>query len=189
MRFTNKEVGADGELTKTVDFKFIYMNSQQKKYIILVFSCLVIILATVCFFMPKRINQIDFNKNNITLPIPSESDAKMKINTKKGLVIINNVYKNTVEHLSNNGVAFADNDDYYMAYYPADQGFLIVIQNKDIQSARQKAEADFLSILGIFRDDACKLKVSLAVPFYVNEFAAGGNYHLSFCSDGKPFPE
>jgi hypothetical protein len=76
-----------------------------------------------------------------------------------------------------------------MAYYTQDQGFLIVITNKDIEPARKSAEAAFLKILGLEqeKEKACSLKVSLTVPFDVNAQASGTNYGLSFCPNGKPF--
>lgn len=123
-----------------------------------------------------------------SFPIPSASDPKMTITTPQGTLELNNVYKNPLENLSNGGVSFKDNSDYYMAYYPQDQGFLVVIQNPDIKTARDKAEADLLETLGIDKSAACKLKVSITVPYDVNASASGQEYGLSFCPNAKQFP-
>lgn len=120
--------------------------------------------------------------------IPSANDKDISIKTPVGAITINNVYKDAISQLSQGGVSFKDNNDYYIAYYPQDQGFIITMKNQDIQKARQEAEADFVQTLGITKDQACSLRVSLTIPEDVNEQASGGNYGLSFCPNGKPFP-
>jgi hypothetical protein len=162
------------------------MSNQNKIRLVFIFFGLTILMTTAFLFIS---NQSQTQQNKTSPSAPSKNDINIIIRTAKGDVNIKNIYKNPLQHLSANGVAFADNSDYYMAYYPEDQGFLIVIQNKDIQFSRQKAEADFLTILEISKDDACKLKVSLTVPFDVDENASGGNYHLSFCPNGTVFPK
>jgi hypothetical protein len=76
-----------------------------------------------------------------------------------------------------------------MAYYPKQQGFIIAIINSDLDKSRKFAEEDFLSILNITKDQACKLNVSMTVLSDISSLAGGGNYGLSFCPDGKPFPK
>lgn len=110
----------------------------------------------------------------------------LEIQTEKGTVPINNVYKDPVEKLSMNGVAFVNNSDYYMAFYPQDNGFLISINSSDVVSAERKAEKSFLKQLGITEEQACELKVSITVPYSVSEEYSGGNYTFSFCPDGNP---
>jgi len=69
------------------------------------------------------------------------------------------------------------------------ESFYLVIENSDVQSARDMLEKDFLEVLGISEKEACKLKITLSVPFGVNEDLAGENYGLSFCPNGKKFFE
>ena len=104
-------------------------------------------------------------------------------------VSVTNVYNMEIQRLSRNGVAFRDNADYYMAYYPIPQpGFVITLSNSNVRKAREAAEKDFLEILGISKEQACQLHVSLAVPNSVNAKASGVDYNLSFCPDGIPLP-
>ncbi len=116
-----------------------------------------------------------------------ETQEKLEIHTRKGIIKINNVYKKSISELSNSGVAFADNNNYYMAFYPQDESFIVVIQNEDVFSARKAAEEDFLKILGISSGDACLLNISLRIPFDISEAYSGEDYGLSFCPNGKNF--
>jgi hypothetical protein len=123
-----------------------------------------------------------------TFPIPSASDEKMPVKTIDGETIyLNNVYSQTVESLSQGGVDFVENSDYYMAYYPQDQAFVITLLNSDIKTARNNAERDLLAVLGIDEQVSCQLKVSITVPYSVNADASGQEYGLSFCPGEKPF--
>jgi len=172
---------------------------ERKKIILSSLILTVLVLSVVCgivFFRSAK-NQPSpsqpSNQNVGGLPskgyyTPSSSDKDIHLQTSGGEVIINNIYKNAINTYSDGGVSFKDNNDYYIAYYPQDQGFIVTIENPDIQTARQKAEADFVQTLGITQAQACQLRVSLGVPVSVNEQASGGNYGLSFCPNGKPFP-
>ena len=125
----------------------------------------------------------DVENNNGHLPIEElAKKPNLNIQTEEGVITINNVYKNPVERLSMDGIAFAKNENYYMAFYPQDEGFLISINDHDVVPAAKKAEDDFIKQLNITKEQACKLKVSITVAFDVNEDYAGGNYGFSFCS-------
>lgn len=182
--------GVLGELTANVTIKTAKMN-RKLKFFFLAFGIFVFIVAVILILAnPKKTNKekVAPSSPSSSGEFPTLTEPKFTIKTPEGNVEVNNVYRNAIERLSKNGVAFKDND-YYMAYYPEDQGFLIVIQNTDIEATRKKAEADFLEILGITQEQACKLRVSLTVPLKVNEKAGGGNYGLSFCPNGKDFPK
>ena len=119
---------------------------------------------------------------------PSPTDKTISIKTPNGTVDIDNIYKNPAASLSLGGVSFQDTDNYDEAYYPQDQVFLIVITDSNIQEGRQQAESQFLQALNISKNQACLLKVNLSVPESISEAAAGKNYGLSFCPNGKAFP-
>ncbi|MFA5360206.1 MAG: hypothetical protein WC349_04600 [Patescibacteria group bacterium] len=138
-----------------------------KKYL---YTILIILLITIIAFLV-----IYFIKN----------PNKMIISTAKEKIKINNIYKNSIEKFDS-GVEFKKNPDYLIDYYAPDQSFIIVITNPNIAEIRKKAEKDFLDTLNINQEQACKLTISVGVPFSVNENAAGINYGLSFCPDGKP---
>jgi hypothetical protein len=132
--------------------------------------------------------QFPISQPSSNFHLPDRNDEKMFIETKDGNVATNNLYKSPVENLDKNGVLFEENAGFHSSFYPQDQGFLITILDTNIEKGRRDAEENFLQDLGITKDEACKLKVDLGVPSFVNQDAAGKNYGLSFCPNGKPFP-
>ena len=119
-----------------------------------------------------------------------KNQTQITVKTADGTVSINNpATLPDKKPLSSNGVNFKDNANYSIDFYPEDQGFIIAILDPNIQAARDMAEKDFIQTLGISPADACKLKVSLAIPFRINEKVSGINYGLSFCPNGKAFPK
>ena len=168
----------------------------KKFYLITVAVTLIISAAIVFFFFnfsrnvseetTQKISEKTKEGKYINLPIEELSQkSKLEIETGSGDVEINNVYKKLKEKLSKNGVAFEDNNDYYMAFYPQDNGFLIVINNADVISAGEKAEKNFMEQLGITKEQACKLKVSITVPYDVSEEYSGEVFGFSFCPDAE----
>jgi ABC-type antimicrobial peptide transport system permease subunit len=169
----------------------------KKFYLLTIIGTLVIaaIIVSIFVYYENKNQQTVANKSTgqngqgeyLTLPIGEiAKKPNLEIPTEKEKVNINNVYKNPVEKLSQNGVAFKENSDYYMAFYPEDNGFLIVINSSDVISAEKRAEDDFLKQLGITKDQACELKISVTVPVSVSETYGGGTYGLSFCPGGNP---
>jgi len=188
----------------------------KKNIIIAIF---IILIVAVSFFFVFRTKKIDttevpssvkitepateeptkkseiITENEDTQPIKQESPFikpetdRFDVETKDGAVSIVNIYKKSVADASFNGVIFKDNNLYYIAYYPNPEGFIITINNSDIERARAAAEKDFIETLKISKSDACKLNISLAVPMSVRESIAGQNFGLSFCPDGKAFPK
>jgi len=70
---------------------------------------------------------------------------------------------------------------YRIVYYPADEGFLIPILGRPFEEYREKAEQEFLEVLSVDEQDACKMKVSITTPFSYNPEYAGVNWKLSWC--------
>lgn len=140
----------------------------QKKYLLIIVFILTVLLILLLSFLAN------FDKISIT--------------TNEGEIKINDIYKNPTELLPNNDVVFKENKNYSLYYYPNDQSFTITILSKNLQTARDEAEKNFLKELNISEKDACKLKIFLGMPFFVNKQMSGKNFGLSFCPDGKPFP-
>ena len=157
------------------------------KIILFVFVLMTVGIIGYYFFAISRNSSLEENGESFSVPSPSE--PKFEIKTKEGKVTVNNIYQNPIKNLSQSGVRFLENESYIADFYPQDQGFLMVIENSDVQSARDMLEKDFLEVLGISEKEACKLKITLSVPFGVNEDLAGENYGLSFCPNGKKFFE
>jgi hypothetical protein len=168
----------------------------KKAYILIAFVVASLIFVIVFIIINNSKNQQSATSNNsapapgnyYSLPISElQKEDKLEIPTNKGTVNINNVYKNPVEQLSQNGVSFTQNSDYYMSFYPKNNGFLITLLNPDLEKARSEAENDFINKLGITKDQACSLNVSITIPNSVSTKYSGGIYNFSFCPGSTPF--
>lgn len=171
-------------------------NSKKIILVITVFALLGLIFI-IYFYRKNNTSDSITNQPKTTInqfPIipgekPSVSSNTFDIKTQEGEISVKNIYAlPDTKPLSDDGINFENNQYYYMAYYPKQQGFLISILNPDIEKARTLAEQYFLDVLNTSKSDACKLNVSLTVSPNANKKASGGNYRLSFCPNGKPFP-
>ena len=159
----------------------------KKIYYILVPLIIVLASSAIYFVLLKKENMQN-PPLQTTFTEPTGSDERMTLSTVNGDIEINNLYKNSVAKLYHNGVLFKQTPDFEMSFYPDDQGFIISLLNPDLQKARNEAEKAFLETLGISKEQTCLLKISLGVTADINEKAAGQNYGLSFCPNGKPLP-
>jgi len=131
----------------------------------------------------------NYKKTLPSVAPPPKASEKLTLKTPGGDVVINDITKNPVSTGDNRAILFARTEDYDMLFFPTDQGFIITLSQPDIQIARTHAEEDFLKILGINKQQACRLTVSLAVPVSISEKASGLDYGLSFCPGSKPLPK
>lgn len=114
----------------------------------------------------------------------------VRIETDAGDLTIGNPFKDSVRYNEKyQDLLMAQNLYYHIQFFAADQSFNITLLNRDIWTAREKAEADLLQRLHLTQEEACNLKVNLAVPASVNATAFGGNYGLSFCPGSYPLPD
>lgn len=116
-------------------------------------------------------------------PIPTTD--KVVIPTPNGNIIINNFFKTANKISPTGGATLKKENNYIIAYIRFDNSFAIALMKKPLQQARQDAENALLAILGINKDEACKLTLTLGVPISVDRNAAVKNYGLSFCPNGK----
>lgn len=118
------------------------------------------------------------------------------IGTSQGVVEMKNFYKTFVD-TEEGLVILKDTDEYEIAYDRENSSFLIYLKNPSSKDDRKNAEADFLNILGINQENACKLNVQESGSAS-SQFAApsgeprsprgeaagqgrGENSYLSFC--------
>ena len=102
-------------------------------------------------------------------------------------IVINDPYKNALKIVSGNA-DMKKTPDYEIVYLGVMKSFVITLYGENLSDSRNKAEQAFLESLGIAKDAACKLNVTLAVAPEANKNAAGKNYGLSFCPQGKSLP-
>lgn len=117
----------------------------------------------------------------------SEQNAKgMIIQTAKGNVSVRDFSKNLVRQTANTQT-LASVPEYEISYFLADHAFAITIYGTPLQKVRDSAEDKFLEILGIGKGEACKLSVSLTVPYQVDVDHSGKDFGLSFCPKSLQF--
>lgn len=161
-----------------------------KKIIIL--FLIIILGGGTLYFVFTRDTAEKPTQNGTTFPlsgytISSSPDGnKLLIHTPlEDAIEANNFLKNAIPEGGGN-YELARSPEYSIGYFEKDGSFQIAILQRPASAARGKAELKFLEILGIGINDACKLNVSLGVPFFVDP-ALGQNYGLSFCQDGISF--
>jgi len=96
-------------------------------------------------------------------------------------VLIQNVYNQSIKKLDSGEVLFADNTQFSFAYLPQTDEFIITILETPVDGIIHTAEATFVRTLAISHTEACKLKVSVGVPYFVDDSRAGKRLSLSFC--------
>lgn len=122
--------------------------------------------------------------SNPVTPIPPGDN--ITLTTRKGSVTTKNFLK-TAEDFGAGVYALSMTENYHINYYRPDNGFQIAILTRPAQTGRDQAETALLEMLGITEQEACKLLVSLSVPFDVDPSLATKEFGLSFCPDGIPF--
>ncbi len=74
-----------------------------------------------------------------------------------------------------------------IAYFKNDQSFLITLEAEPLKQNRLLAEQELLKMLQIDEQSACRLKVSLVIPYEISPALSGKDYGLSFCPAGISF--
>jgi hypothetical protein len=112
------------------------------------------------------------------------TDDTFVIQTPSGGVAVRNFYKDNPVIYGDVNVMLATGGDYHIQYERTQGQFFIGLlarTREQARSMRVRAEDALLEKLGISRQEACKLEVSVAVPGSWNLELAGVNYGLSFC--------
>ena len=121
-----------------------------------------------------------------------ESTDKLKINTiNGGYITVEDFYKNPYTQVFDpqNDAVIKESDNYTITYYAKFQSFNIALTGGDLHFVRTEAENALLEKLGISKEEACQLTVSLGVPYFANAKASGTEYGLSFCPNSVPLPK
>lgn len=126
----------------------------------------------------------------VTLPVthvPVRVDQVTPFAQEKmmlGGVQMNNLYTLAKETDPNGNLVFPSPPEYKLLYLTQYQQFLITIIGSPFPKMRREAEEDFLLLIGVGKDEACKLDVVISTPFSANPDFAGESYPLSFCQQG-----
>jgi hypothetical protein len=128
---------------------------------------------------------ISANTSSLAVPLVSvPTGDTIAIGTSQGTVVMKNFYKNAaIVSADGSGALINDDHAYNISYSTYDSSFSISLLQTPVAVARTQAEAAFLQNLGISKEDACKLKVTVEVPIGVDPQNAGINLGLSFCNN------
>jgi hypothetical protein len=167
-----------------------------KKIIIIVGALVVIAVIVFIFFFV-------FMKGGVVTPPPGSGSTgnlppvatttlsehptgpTFQMGTSAGSVTVNNFYNDPTQvSQDRTSILIAQSSTYNITYYAPDSSFNIGILKGPVPEARTAAEAAFLTALGISKADACKLNVTIGVPYDVDPSYADRNLGLSFCSGG-----
>ena len=154
------------------------MNNKYIKFII--------IAVVVLLFMFCILAALDYSQKKSVQNQPATSEAVINIPTPNGQVQVKDVTKNPIQQVQDT-VVVDRKSNFDIVYITTDKAFLITLESQPLQQTRDVAEQAFLSDLQISKGDACKLTVSLSVPYDVDADLSGKNYGLSFCPVGIPF--
>ncbi|MDP1845648.1 MAG: hypothetical protein Q8L09_02760 [Candidatus Moranbacteria bacterium] len=115
-------------------------------------------------------------------------DKKLLEETPSGRVKLNNFARNA--EIADNGIIYPiDKENYNIGYNSTSKEFIVtLLVASDIEKARADAENDLLAVLGISKEDACKINVYLYVSAALTEDKSlSQNHGLSFCPGGQSF--
>lgn len=135
----------------------------------------------------------------LSLKAQIPTSETFSIPTSRGNVQVKNFYKTSTLFTDSGAVELQDGE-YQIAFDGLNyHNFFIHLPlfpangkvTKNWDFLRGEAENSFVKLLGIAKDDACKLKVNLGFAGIHNELAstyAGINFGLSFCPGSLPIP-
>ena len=72
-------------------------------------------------------------------------------------------------------------EGYEVVYLPQFNQFIISITGKPFLEIKQRAEKEFVDLIGVDNKIACTLNVTIGTPYFANPKYAGKEYKLSFC--------
>lgn len=111
------------------------------------------------------------------------SGSLLDIGTSRGTVQVKNFYVSGSAAVGEGGVVIIKQAAAYsLTYEPSSGSFWIAVSGSPFAAAREAAEQDFLATLGVSQSDACKLDVSIGVPYDPKNPLNGQTFPLGFCS-------
>ena len=96
---------------------------------------------------------------------------------------VNNFLKTAIKINPSGNILIKDGGTYQITVYTSTGQFLLSIQQSPFEETRNIAEKAFLDLLGVEKNQACKLDVSITTPFFANPDLADEIFPLSFCQE------
>ncbi len=163
----------------------------KKFFVIFILSLLVVVLAWQTwrlYFSEEPTPTVPEKKVEEKIPsgiLPIETQKnydKFSISTDEENVEVMDFRENVLESNSAGEMLLVDEKDYQIVYYAPDQSFLMTLYTLPIPETQKKAEDALLRILNISKEEACRLKVSIGVPYQLDPNYIGVRLPLGFCS-------
>ena len=161
----------------------------KKKIIIIAFLILFLLIVVVVLFSRKEEEVAPLTQPTTTpfaypkiSPFPVLEKPKGP-SIKISDVEVENFYNKEVNTNTRGDTLFVDKGDYQIMYFAKEERFLISILGSPFDKIKGVAEKEFLLILSISEEEACKLSVSITTPYFANPKKAGVDYKLSFCEE------
>ncbi len=170
------KIGMPGVQIGFVNFNYFVMS---KKLWIFIGVGVVAVLFLFSLLLSNRLTPTNQSNGGATT-----TGATLDIPTPAGDVKINDITQNPIQQVPDN-IVFERSEKFSIVYYPEEKTFSINILAQPLKQSRDQAEAALLKDLGISVVQACKLTVTMFVPFDVDENLAGQDLGLSFCPSGK----
>lgn len=174
-------------------------NMEKNKQLLILFVAIVILsLVTVLFLFTSKREKDQSKPSVVATPTtisyltPTQSPPAggtptptLYIPTGKKIelegIAVNDIYAKPLMTNNENDVKFAENSNYEFVYLPKYHKFIITILGSPFMSLIKPAEEDFVKVLGITYDQACKLNVDIGTVAFANPDYAGKRFSLSFC--------
>lgn len=154
-------------------------SKKLKRFARSIFILLVIVLGIIGLrYIGLRLNERSLIKKG-SESIVQKNKTSEKILTQG--IEVNNFKANPVKIISGEEYVISTNSKFTISYFPINDGFLIILLDKDFIATRSEAENTLLTILGIEREAACRLKVNTTTPKAVNPSMSGRIFTLSWC--------
>lgn len=96
-------------------------------------------------------------------------------------VDVDNFYLNSESNNNQEDILIKNTVAFQIVYLKKQNKFLLSIRSSPFTQKRAEAEEQFLKTLGIERQEACRLNVTITTPFFANPDYAGQEFSLSFC--------
>lgn len=153
-------------------------------YGFIIFVLFIIAYLTYLIFFNKSQDlpvEPQINSYPSYLPTPTIIRENLPEKITAAGVSVANFYKTADQVLPNRDVIIKDNNDLQFVYYSRGDYFLLSINNSPFEETRKKSEKELLDILKINESEACKLKIRIITPQWVNPDFADQDYPFSFC--------
>lgn len=108
---------------------------------------------------------------------PLDKEGRIKISN----VWVNNFYKAPQGINPSGDVLVADKSEFQIVFLPQFNQFMLSVLASPFSGVRKVAEEEFLKVLGVGRQEACRLNVVVNTPYFANPDYSNQDYPLSFC--------